>query len=172
MTRDVTGEARVPRGGPHGGEWTKGGAGGGKLAQARGASSKAERAKATYKPSSKAKQDIATASEQRVARMVNGENTPDNLPVDVLVRDSRGRLHGIEVKSVTDNGNNKITMHPPSLERKHAWERSNKATIHTVVVDVRTNTVFYRKGVGSFRLHTLTRVESAKHLRQIMGLDR
>jgi hypothetical protein len=168
MTRDVSSVPRVPSG-PGGGEWTTGGASGRAGASGRTSSERAATAKATYKTSSKAKQDLATAAEQRVAKMLGSEPTPDNLPVDVVVK-SGGKTYGVEVKSFSDNGNNKITMHPESLARKVAWGRSNHASIHTVVVDTKTRSVFYRAGVGSFRLHTLTRVENAAHLRRLIGI--
>jgi hypothetical protein len=131
-------------------------------------SERAARALSTYKPSSKDKQDRATAAERLVAKMLRAKPTGDNQPVDVVFEIS-GRMHGVEIKSISDNGNNKITMHPESLRRKISWGHSNHATLHTVVVDTRTNTIYYRHGVGSFRLHTLTKVNSAAHLRQLMG---
>ena len=166
MTKDVSNVPRIPSG-PGGGEWTTGGAK--KLAAARTSSSRAATASATYKPSTKAKQDLATAAEKRVTKMLGGESTGDNLPVDVIVKGG-GKTYGVEVKSISDNGNNKITMHPPSLARKLAWAKTNRASVHTVVVDTRSNTVYYREGVGSFRLHTLTRVQSAAHLRKLLGI--
>lgn len=144
------------------GEWTSGG----DTTDAE----KVARALAAYKPSTKEKQDLASAAERKVAEMIGTKPTGDNLPVDAVLKVGKS-TYGVEVKSVSDNSNSKITMHPESLARKVAWGRSNHASLHTVVVDTKTNTVYYRKGVGSFRLHTLTQVDSAVHLRTLMGIE-
>jgi hypothetical protein len=166
MSAAAQNEARLPKGQHGGGQWTKGGAGG----AAKPQNAKAARALATHKPSTKEKQDLATAAEKKVAKLLGGEQTGDNLPVDVIVKTKAGKLHGVEVKSVSDNGNNKITMHPESLARKVKWEKQARGTVHTVVVDMRSGWMYYRKGVGSFRLHTLTRVTSGAHMRRLMGI--
>jgi hypothetical protein len=164
------GVPRAPAGSDAGGQWVKGKS---KLQEARdsGGDDRVARALATYKPSTKAKQDIADQGEAKVRKMLGGTRTGDNLAMDVLVDGPRGSLHGVEVKTVIDNGNNKITMHPSSRRRKEEWAQENRARIHTVVVDSRSGTVWYREGVGAFRLHTLTKVQNAKHLRQLMGLE-
>lgn len=158
------------------GQWTDGGGGGrGRDKPAAGkpgraASSKVRNALATYKPSTKAKQDRATAAEQRIVKMIGGKGTDDNAPMDVIVSLGRKTI-GVEVKSVQDNGNNKITMHPASLQRKKEWESAGRGrSVHTVVVDTRHNKLYHRAGVGSFRLHTLTQVKDAKHLRSLLGI--
>jgi len=82
-----------------------------------------------------------------------------------------GKMHGVEVKTLVDNKNNKITMHPSSRARKTAWAHSHHARLHTVVVDSRAkNKLYYHKGVGSFRMGSLQPVSSAAHLRRLMGL--
>lgn len=138
---------------------------------------KASRAKETYKPSTAAKQQWAEKNEQDVVRMTGGKSTGDNKPTDVNVKIGR-KQHGVEVKTMLDNGNDKITMHPSSKARKEAWAKKNGATLHTIVIDDRKafgspkdsgHRIYYRRGVGSFRLHTMTKVTSDSHLKQLMA---
>lgn len=145
------------------GKWTTGGA----QAKMDAARSKSGKATSSHKPSTKAKQDLATDAEKKIIKMLGGKGTGDNKPVDVVL-ERDGRVYGIEVKSISDNGNNKITMHKESLERKVKWGRSNHASLHTVVVDSRSGTVLYRKGVGSFRIHTMTVVNNNVHLQALV----
>jgi phage gp29-like protein len=134
------------------------------------------RAMRTYKPATQEKQAIADREEQRVAMALKGRRTDDNDPVDVIVKIG-GRTHGVEVKTFVDNSNNKVTVHPESLRRKMGWERKNNGVLHTVVVDKRNATapglysghdLYYRRGTGSFRLGTMTRVRSIQHLKDLL----
>ena len=117
----------------------------------------------THKPVTAEKLALAAAAERLVQSIVGGTGTDDNLPVDVTV----GK-NGIEVKSLIDNGNNKITMHPDSLARKTAWAKENKSALHTVVVDTKSGKMYYRAGVGSFRIGTMQQV-SAPELRALVS---
>lgn len=130
---------------------------------------RAQRASETYKPSTAAKQRKAEANEIVVAKIVGGKGTDDNSPMDVTSKIG-SRVHGIEVKTLIDNVNNKITMHPASRERKEAWAKSNHATIHTVVVDDRSarRQIYYRRGVGSFRIKSMIPVSNKTHLNALM----
>jgi hypothetical protein len=130
----------------HGNQWT-GGSGGKDKAKVRNAL-------ATHKPSTKAKQDKATAAEKMVASIIGGSSTDDNKPVDITV----GKRVGVEVKAMIDNGNNKVTMHPDALARKLEWGKKNGAALHTVVVDTRSEKLYHRDGVGSFRLRNMQQV--------------
>lgn len=133
---------------------------GGRFSSTGGSSDKQSRAVASHKPSTKAKQDLATQGERMVAKAIGGTCTKDNEPFDVVM--VRGKKkYAIEVKTLVDNKNDKITMHPESLERKLKWARANKAVPYTVVVDMRSGThqVYARFGVGSFRLAGLTKVK-------------
>ena len=138
----------------------------------RRTASRAAKALATHKPATAHKQRLADEAEKRVARMTGGERTGDNLPVDHVIKSKAGKVFGVEVKSVSENRNDKLTMHPESLARKVTWGHANHASLHTVVVDLRGKLprVLYRKGVGSFRLANLTTVRDAAHLRQLMGV--
>lgn len=130
------------------------------------------RAKTTYKPSNSAKQAIAARGEAHVRSLLGvnkRKGTSGTNPVDLAFKRG-GRAHGVEVKTLIDNKNNKITMHPSSRHRKIAWAAAHHARLHTVVVDSRAgNRVYYRAGVGSFRFNALMPVSSAAHLRRLIG---
>jgi hypothetical protein len=132
---------------------------------------------ANHKPASAAKQRWAEKSETLVATMLRGRQTTNNAPTDVNL--SIGRiLHGLEVKTLLDNKNDKITMHPASKARKEAWAADNKAKLHTIVIDDRDrfgtpgwsgHRMYYREGVGSFRLGSMIKVRNAAHLKELVG---
>lgn len=108
----------------------------------------------------------ALASEVIVARMVQGKHVgADNNVIDVIA----GR-HGIEVKTIIRGGIDKITVHPRSRRRKERWSAKTGKALHTVVIDDRkARRMYYRSGVGAFRLHTMTPVRSASHLRSLLS---
>jgi len=118
---------------------------------------KAKRALDSHVPMSKEKERIATQSEEVVARALKGKRTGDNHPMDVILTANK-RRHGIEVKTIIDGKHNKITMHKESLARKLNWAKKNRAQTHTVVV--KGQHVYYRKGLGSFRLETMQELDS------------
>jgi SPP1 gp7 family putative phage head morphogenesis protein len=153
------------------GKWTTGGPGSatGKAKM----SARAQRAIASHKPSTAAKQRHAESNETDVKSMVGGDTTGDNEAMDVVTKIA-GTKHGVEVKTLLDNSNDKITMHPPSRRRKEAWAKSNRAVVHTVVLDDRKgransgHRLYYKRGVGAFRLKGMTKVKNAAHLKQLM----
>lgn len=119
---------------------------------------KHDRALMHYIPTTKADHANADASEQMVRDAVGGKRTADNMPFDVL---SGNGKHAIEVKSMLHQSNDKITMRKAALDRKYNWAAKNNATAHTVVLDMRNgvttpHAVYYRKGVGSFRISSMT----------------
>ena len=124
-----------------------------------------------YKPATGAKQELARASEVMVVKQLRAQHSGGQRPVDVIVR-SGTRTMGVEVKTMVDNKNNKITMHPESYARKIAWAHSHHASLHTIVIDKRGGTTqqYYRKGIGSFRMVGLTAVKNGPALRALMGL--
>ena len=63
-----------------------------------------------------------------------------------------------EIKTIVTGSNDKITMHPDSLARKQDYLASNNLTGHTVVFDDRNNNIYYKQGVGSFRLSSMQEV--------------
>lgn len=159
MNRDVSGEARIPAGNEHGGEWTTG-----------SAPSRSERAKASYNPTNRSKHEVARKAELFIANMLGGNHITGNKPMDVILVHPNGKTYGIEVKAVIKNKNEKLTMHPESLDRKVAWGRKHHASVHTVVVDMQSRQILYRRGVGSFEFGTMDRIESPKHLMKLIGI--
>jgi hypothetical protein len=128
---------------------------------------RATRAKLTYKPSTGEKQRVARKEQQRVADVIGGENILGHMPFDVHV----GDRVGIEVKTIMDNNNDKITLHPDSKERKLSFARKHRMrSIHTVAVDVRggKRKYYYKKGIGAFRLTSMEEVP-LKRLKEIFG---
>lgn len=123
------------------------------------------RATASHKPSTKAKQVVAQIMEGRVRQALGVRQAMvPGYPVD-----ARGRGWGIEIKTIMDNKNSKITMHPSSIARKTAWSKSNKSRLSTVAVDMqRGGAVFFHAGVGAFRMRGMTQVRNATHLRQLV----
>jgi hypothetical protein len=125
----------------------------------KAAKSRHERAKAAFhSPVTYEKLQIALEQEGRLAHAIGGKDLPDNEPFDVL-RDVKdiGVTHAIEVKTIVDGKNDKITMHPDSLRRKKKFIEEHRAVAHTVVIDKRGDTpkYYWRSGVGSFRLKSM-----------------
>ena len=91
-------------------------------------------------------------------------------------------VHGIEIKTLMDNKNDKITMHPKSRRRKEEWLKKEKACgLHTVVLDDRDtfedgknkeqysgHRIYYAKGVGAFRIKGMQTVASFDELRKVI----
>ncbi|MDD5053430.1 MAG: phage minor head protein [Sulfuricurvum sp.] len=117
-------------------------------------SEKVERAKKSHIPATKEVQKLADGNQTLVAIKIKGTETPDNAPFDIIL----GKDH-IELKTIVRASNDKITMHPSSLKRKNdfvAGVKGGKA--HTLVIDERTGKVYYRSGVGSFRLSSMEEI--------------
>lgn len=144
---------RVPSG-PAGGQYCSMGGGG----------TSAARALATYKPATREKQQIADRSERLLAKELKAERTPDNSPFDLLI----GK-HAVEVKTLVDQKNSKLTCRPESCARKRAAARKLKVRAHTVAVDMRGGKpeYYYAKGVGSFRLGSMRKV-TLPELREVL----
>jgi hypothetical protein len=141
---------------------------------------KSTAAKSSHVPVTARARAYAARNEKQIAQMIGGQKTDDNLPMDNVVTDAKGNPKlGVEIKTLTVNSNDKITMHPGSLDRKQKWGRDNKAAIHTVVVDDRKSfgtrgysghRLYHKEGVGSYRLSTMTKVTSTSHLRKLLGI--
>lgn len=132
---------------------------------------KVKRATKTHKPSTSVKQRIALANEKKLAKGLKIKGTkhqPDNEAFDVVIGSKGKPKHCIEVKSIIDNKNDKITMHKDSLSRKVKEARRHKARMHTVVFDTRSNKMYYANRCGSFRLssESLTEVKSFKEIQE------
>ena len=169
-------------GGKGSGNWGHAGRPGerGGSAPGTGRSERSERALRAFKPATADHQRHAEKNELKVRDMLGGElPSAYNAPVDVIVRID-GKLKGIEVKTLINNSNDKITVRAAALKNKQWWARSNRATIHTVVIDDRDkfgNTysghrIYYARGSGSFRLSSMTKVENAAHLRELLSKRR
>lgn len=131
-------------------------------------SERAQRAIDTYVPLTPQKLQMAKLNERKVAQAVNGVSTADNSPFDVLIR---GRV-GLEVKTLLNAGNDKLTMHPESLERKQQEaKRMGLEKLYTIAIDQRegASKIFYKEGLGSFRLASMTEVPSFSSLRRIVA---
>lgn len=163
-------------------------------------SSKANKRTQEHQPSAKAARAIASAyrvdatiqryaeehNEPKFAKAIGGVSFPDGEPIDIAVAGADGRVaHGIELKTMIDNGNNKITMKRSAMERKAKWEKKNRAVVHTVVLDDSKafnakgpgrhdhtkRRMFYRRGYGSFRVGTMYEVKGGiVELKQLLTM--
>jgi hypothetical protein len=128
-------------------------------------SERAIRATRSHVPMTKERRAAATSSEKQVAFLVGGEASDDNKPFDVIA----GK-NGIETKTILPGARSvKITMHPDSLARKLDEAKKSGLQPHTIVIDKRGSTpqYYYKKGVGSYRLNSMTKV-AAKDLRGLI----
>lgn len=117
-------------------------------------SERSERAKASHKPATREVQAKGDANQKHLANKLDGVETADNAPFDVIV----GDRDAVEVKTIVRGKNDKITMHPESRLRKERAARANRYRSHTVVFDDRDGSIYYKKGVGSFRLKNMEKV--------------
>jgi len=98
-------------------------------------------------------QEGARAEAEIQQSIPGAERTVKGAPFDL----TKGN-HVIEVKTIVQGINDKVTMHPSSLARKVAFAEQNGVQPHTVVKDDRTGQVYYKEGVGSFRLSSMREV--------------
>lgn len=142
-------------------------------------SEKSLRALKAFKPANAAAQQHAEKNELEVRQMLGpkAKRTDDNLPVDVTTK-VNGKAVGVEVKTLINNTNDKITMRAGAIEKKAAWEKENNGRVHTVVIDDRKrlgnagysgHRIYFREGYGSFRLSSMTPVRSAGHLQSLIA---
>ena len=127
---------------------------------------RAERARKSQVLCKKEAQAIAEHSEQVLANSLGMGRTSDNSPFDL-----RTDSTGVEVKTLVNQKNDKITMSKAAIGRKLAEQRADDIQIHTVVADRRKvgiggkATYYYHEGVGSFRLGSMEKV-SISELKQ------
>lgn len=147
-------------------------------------SEKAERAKASHHMVDAHIQRYAEEhNEPRMAKALGGVSFPDSEPIDIVISGEDGVVkHGIELKTVVSNKNSKITMKGDAIARKRSWERKNRATIHTVVIDDSEvfdangpgehdegkRKIYYRRGYGSFRIPTMYAVKDIAELKTLI----
>lgn len=148
------------------GKWTDEGGSSGAVTSdepLEGKSERVERARRSYKPATKQAQAVANRREQDMAKAIGGKRTADNAPFDVIVGQ-----HAIEVKTIVSGENPKITMHPESLDRKNREAKNLKLTPHTVVFHEKTGKIYYRAGLGSFRLSSMTEYASLAEVKAVL----
>jgi hypothetical protein len=145
-----------------------------------GRNERAERAAASHKRSTAEKQRWAEGNESPIASLLGGSTTGDNMTMDIVVDHPEGPV-GVEVKTLLDNKNSKITMHPESRRRKEAWAEKTGGKLFTVVIDDRHafaegkapghgRAIYYREGVGAFQVKNMVRVDDMNDLRsKILG---
>lgn len=158
----------------------------GKAAKKKTDSERVARAKASHKLVAEDIQRYAEEhNEPQFAKKMKGRSLPNGEPVDVVLPNPDAPTHGIELKTMVDNGNDKLTMDSYSQVRKILWEKETGATVHTIVIDDRNvysadgnhkpesnRKYYYRRGVaGSARIGSLHEVKSIKELRRLMDMD-
>lgn len=138
---------------------------------------KVAKARASHKPATAEKQRWAEGNQASVASMTGGKPTEGQEPMDIIGRVGNQK-YGIELKTILEGRNDKVTVHPSSKALKDKWARKTNATTHMVVMDDRKlfgakgysgHRIYYRSGVGSYRLHTMTKVKSSSHLKQLLS---
>lgn len=105
-------------------------------------------------------------NESELAAALGGYATRGSAPVDVVVTRGGRPAHGIELKTLVTQGNDKITMKTHAMARKLEWAGEHGAGLHTVVFDdreamddVSRRRVYHRFGVGSFRIGNMSLLE-------------
>jgi phosphohistidine phosphatase len=122
-------------------------------------SDRVERAKNSAVRTGQHEQAIADRSEAVLSKGVGVPRTADNSAFDL-----RNDNVGIEVKTLVNGKNEKITMSKDALGRKLAEQRADELKAYTVVVDRRTGgltgkaTYYVKEGLGSFRLGSMTKI--------------
>jgi hypothetical protein len=118
-----------------------------------GGSEKAIRARGSEVKFTKRKMAIALAQEARIASAIHGKDIGDNEPFDVIAGST-----AVEVKTLIEGKNPKITMRADAITRKLNYAKVNGYSPMTVVVDTRGSSpiYYYKAGVGSFRLSSMT----------------
>ena len=133
-----------------------------------------------FKPQTEEKELIAHESEQRVAAALGGEATTDAHPMDIWWPSTANPQVGIEVKTLIEKDltNVRVNMRPDCKEEK-IEALGNKRGI-VVLLDQRgrkslgdksfTEKVYWREGMGAWRLHTMNEAGSISELKHALGL--
>ena len=136
------------------GEWTSGGEG-----VRFDVSERVQRAINSQVRTGQKEQAIADRSEKVLSEALGIPRTRDNSAFDLRNDDV-----GIEVKTLVNGKNDKITMSNAALGRKLAEQRADGLKGYTVVVDRRSGgkgTYYVKQGFGSFRVSSMTRISLA-----------
>ena len=168
------------KGGPGSGPQTHNG-----RAKPPAVSARSERARAAhFMVDSEIQRYAEEYNEPIIAKALGGKSSRNSAEVDIILTTSDGRQHGVELKTMVANGNAKITMKTQAMQRKKSWERKNKGTVHTVVLDdskvfnalgkgkhdITKRRILYRRGYGSFRtakMHVCANMAEVKRLIQM-----
>lgn len=177
---------------PHSGEFSSGGGTKGLGAGAEETPTRSQKSIIAQQTSRRVGADVQRYSEEHcepiLAKGLKQEGKSamslrDNEPVDVIRTHSGKITDGIELKTMTDNKNSKITMKADAVERKRKWQDDNHADFHTIVFDDHKifnahgegkhgddadRTIYYRRGYGSFRIANMHKVESMDELRTMI----
>lgn len=108
-------------------------------------------------------------NEPVAAKALGGKAMRDNEAEDIRISHDGKITHGVELKTIVDNGNNKITQKGSAMERKAAFMAEHHVPFHTVVFDDThvfnangpgkhddsKRVIYYRRGFGSFRLDNM-----------------
>jgi hypothetical protein len=130
--------------------------------------SRSEIAKAAAKPADAARQAAADQMEIKLSRYLGIPRTEGTLGTNAPF-DLQNDKVGVEIKTIFDNANDKITMKRDALDRKNAAiEAYGLQKAYTVVADTRGSKpqYSYREGLGSFRLSSLTPARTLADLKQ------
>lgn len=126
---------------------------------------KSKKAKESHKPSSWAHTLLSDQNQNELAKVIKAQPTTHLAAFDII---DKKRGLGIEVKTLITQKNDKLTQHPASWRRKVLEAKKlGLKNIVTVAFDDRpgkNSQVYYRLGVGSFDLHTMTPVDDLRHL--------
>lgn len=134
-------------------------------------SDKAERALKSFIPVTAEKVKMSALNAKLIADAIGGKTTPDNHPYDVLTNKV-----GIEVKTIIEAKNDKVTVHKESRERKQEFQKKTGITPYIAVVDMRPGRAgVYIKEAGtnksqsgggwSFRLRDMISIGSFKKIK-------
>lgn len=124
-----------------------------------------KRAKAGYVPATLEVIRKALGTEKEVAKAIGGKQIGDHQPFDV----AKGKVV-VEVKTKLVGKKNEITMHPQSLRDKQSMIKKKGLTAFTVCIDKREgrNVVYWREGVGSFKLKFMNTVGNINDLKRVI----
>lgn len=153
-------------------------------------SEKAVKAAGSAAVTDKSVQEYTKKNEYTVAKHLGGKADADNKAVDVEIKHKEdGKIHGVEVKTLVQGKNDKVTMHKTpkpgelksAIDRKVDFQNAHGTTVHTVIDDHRArfkggenkhlysgNDLYYKRGTGSFNLSSMHPVKDWKEMKVLM----
>lgn len=185
--RSESGQKYNPNHDPRNGQFTSGGGGAGAAGE-DGGSELSERAQLAKQHAVLTDAQVQRYTEghcePHLARALGGRALLDNEPVDVVAT-LNGQLHGVELKTKVQGGQDKIEMKKSAQQRKADWAQENNATVHTVVYDDRKlfnangpgqhgpetdRVIKYKRGYGTMQLGNMYKVSSMEELRRLIAM--